>query len=102
MFKQDFLTSDKDKQMNAYPKANKVSNRRASKMLVELSIGIIGLIAIMLAQIASHQSAEVMKLQSSSRGSVVYQLTDDIADKVASLTEVSPMATKVNWLNILF
>ena len=107
MFKQDFLTSDKDKQMNAYSKAQKVSNRRASKMLVELSIGIIGLIAIMLAQIANQQSTEDMKLQSNkmhsnSHESVVYQLTDNIADKVASLTEVSPMATKVNWLNILY
>ena len=102
MFKQDFLTSDKDRQINVYSKANNVSNRRASKMLVELSIGIIGLIAIMLAQIASHQLTEEMKLQSNSHASAVYQLTDDIADKVASLTEVSPMATQVNWLNILF
>ncbi len=107
MFKQDFLTSDKAKQVNASTKAIMVSNRRASKMLVELSIGIIGIIAVMLAQIASHQSSEEMKRQSNnlyfnSHGSVVYQLTDDIADKVASLTEVSPMATQVNWLNILF
>ena len=107
MFKQDFLTSDKAKQMNASSKVKNVSNRRASKMLVEFSIGIIGIIAVMLAQIASHQSDQDMKrqsnkLNSNSHGSVVYQLTDDIADKVASLTEVSPMATQVNWLNILF
>ncbi len=112
MFKQDFLTGDKDTQMNTHSKAKKISNRRTSKMLVELSIGIIGIIAVMLAQIASHQSTEPMKRQSNDlhsnnphfngQGSVVYQLTDDIAGKVASLTEVSPLATRVNWLNILF
>ena len=102
MFKQDHLKSGEQKMISTDVKVNKMGNRRASKMLVELSIGIIGMIAVMLAQIASHQSTKANNLQSSTNSNVVYRLTDDIADKVASLTEVSPMATQVNWLNILF
>lgn len=102
MFKQDYSTSGVQKPISVSAESNNVGNRRASKMLVELSIGIIGIIAVMLAQIASHQSAKEVNLQSNVSSNVVYRLSDDIADKVASLTEVSPMATQVNWLNILF
>ena len=102
MFNQDFLTSDDQKQINVSADVNKTNHRRVSKMLVEFSIGIIGIIAVMLAQIASHHSEKAVNLQTTGNGNIVHQLTDEFANKVASLTEVSPMATQVNWLNILF
>ncbi len=102
MFNQDFMTGGDQKQINASAKINKTNIRRASKMLVELSIGIIGIIAVMLAQIASRHAEKEVNLQTTDNGYIVYQLTDDFANKVASLTEVSPTVTQVNWLNILF
>ncbi len=102
MFKQDYLTNNDHQQVKVSGLVKKINNRRASKMLVELSIGVIGIIAIMLAQIASHHSDRVVDMPSKNDANVVYQLTDSVANKVASLAEVSPMATKVNLLNILF
>lgn len=102
MFKQDFLTNHKDRQLAVNGIVKKTNNRRASKMLVELSIGVIGIIGVMLALIASEHSGKVVDTSSISSTSVVYRLTDDLTNKVAGLTEVSPLATKVNLVNILF
>ena len=64
------------------------NNRRISKTLVELSIGIIGIIGIMLAQISSGNA-------NSSHLSVTHQMT-----KAQDLT-ASPLALKIDWINIL-
>ncbi len=85
---------------------NRDNTRRASKTLVELSIGIVGIIGVMLAQIASNHAGPEIKQTSYSSTSenvhIVYQFTDNITERVASLNEVSPMATKINLVNILF
>jgi len=106
MFKDDLSISGANQHKQRTVINKKTYSRRANKTLVEFTIGIIGLIGIMLALIANNPSQSEpgsgLSAQPTQNSNMVYQLTDDIADKVASMTEVSPMATKVNLVNILF
>jgi len=106
MFKDDLFNSGVVQHKALTISDKKTNSRRTSKTLVELSIGIIGIIGIMLAQIANNKSQHGLSIELGSQptqnANVVYQLTNQNAKKVASMTEVSPMTIKVNLANILF
>ncbi|MBV1909647.1 MAG: hypothetical protein KUG78_10020 [Kangiellaceae bacterium] len=75
-------------------------NRRTIKSLVELTIGIIGLIGIMLAQIASSDKTNHhSKLHPAS---AISEMGSDFSEKVESISKVSPMASKISFSNIIF
>jgi len=62
--------------------------RRGSKLLVEMIIGVIGILGIMLAQSATVQNSSIEQLVDQN-GKVVQ-------------TQVANMTPKVDWLEILF
>ena len=102
MFKDDLLMGANKHNNGLVVVAQNTNHRRMSKMLVELTIGIVGIIGIMLAQIASHHSTDDMNSLSSNKVHVMYQITDDIADKTASMKLVSPIIGHTSILDILF
>jgi len=98
MFK-DAQVASKQKKINTRVNHN---NRRASKTLVELSIGIIGIIGVMLAQITSGNSENSHFGDNAvvSHLNVAHQVTDKALVKAQDLT-VSPITLKADWINIL-
>lgn len=66
--------------------------KRYSKLLVQLTIAAMGIIGIMLTQIASNDQGEPLLDNS----------VKQMSQKVASISQVSPLASQVNLLNILF
>jgi len=106
MFKDNLIMNNVNQRKTHTLPGQKRSSRRANKTLVEFSIGVIGVIGFMLALLANKPPLDETAKGLTQKNSAVYQLddnfADDLADKVASMTEVSPMATKVNLVNILF
>jgi len=106
MFKDNLIMNNVNQQKAHTFAGQKRNSRRANKTLVEFSIGVIGVIGFMLALLANKPPLDEAATNLTPKNSAVYQLNDNfannLADKVASMTEVSPMATKVNLVNILF
>jgi len=99
----DINTADRVNSSNQELVTTKANHRRVNKTLVEFAIGIVGIIGIMLAQIGQ-QSASNNNLTVQSelaKANIAYQLSGSITRKAASLSAVSPIASAVNWNNIL-
>lgn len=84
-FKQ-FNTAGQPLTITEYP-----LTKRYSKLLVQFTIGALGIISIMLAQLANDQNNRLLE------GTV-----KKVSQRVESLSQVSPLASQVNLLNILF
>ncbi|TQV86610.1 hypothetical protein [Aliikangiella coralliicola] len=67
-------------------KSHKSLSRRGSKLLVEVVIGVIGLLGIMLAQ-----AGQTEKLNG-----------QDSLEHNAGFAQVSNVSTKIDWLEVLF
>lgn len=73
-------------------------SRRISKTIAEMTIGIIGILAIMLAQIGSKSNSDSQLGNFSSSPSVklVSVMSEDLASKVV------PVTGKINWFRLLY
>ena len=74
------------------------NNKRVSKLLVELSIGVIGVIGIMLAQISDGNS----NYSALGEHGVKYQIMERSESKGKRVASSSPIVPKIDWLSVLF
>ena len=96
-------TQGTSKELNM--KTNSVSSaksRRTIKLVVQLSIGIIGLIGIMLAQIADRKVKNDMQILHSQQAYSISDFSHGISDKVERLSQVQPAVRQITLANILF
>ncbi len=88
---------------NIKPKrASSAKSRRTMKLLVELSIGIIGLIGIMLAQIADNDTAAKNQNVLATQSYEISHLSNNFSEKVEKLSQVPPAVSQITLTNILF
>lgn len=87
---------------NKSMRVSSAKNRRTTKLLVEISIGIIGLIGIMLAQIAESDTALENQKAHGKQSYEISQISDNISEKVEKLSHVSPVVSQITLTNILF
>lgn len=89
--KQALLVSD-------YTVGNTFAVKRINKTVVELAIGVIGVIGVMFAQLgANHESA----LAASPKIGEV-KVEQQFLVTTANLKRVTPLVRQVNWFNLLF
>jgi len=77
-------------------------SRRTVKTLVELTIGVVGLIGVMLAQMASSQQMINSGNANHYQQSIISEFGSDISEKVERISKVSPVVSKISLSNILF
>jgi phosphotransferase system glucose/maltose/N-acetylglucosamine-specific IIC component len=95
-------TSQGNSEIAAYNASRSRKSRRTIKLLVQLSIGIIGLIGVMLAQIADSKKLRSSESEQLSQPHAITSLSHGISDKVESLSQVTPVVSQVTLANILF
>jgi len=91
------------KERKATDKANVIANvshnnKRVSKLLVELSIGVIGIIGIMLSQISDGNSS----YSALGEHEVKYQIMEHSESKGKRVASSSRIVPKIDWLSVLF
>ena len=74
------------------------NNKRVTKLLVELSIGVIGIIGIMLAQLSDGKPG----YSGLSEQLVQNQLIETTVSKGKHAASSSPIVAKIDWLSVLF
>jgi hypothetical protein len=77
-------------------------SRRTMKLIVEMSIGIIGLIGIMLAQIAESNAAFNGQNSHKKQGYEISNIGNNFSEKVETLSQVPPAVSQITLTNILF
>ncbi len=77
-------------------------SRRTIKLMVEMSIGIIGLIGIMLAQIADRQSSQLPTVGAVESNYRITDVQGDLTDRVENFSQVSPAVSQITLANIFF